>query len=121
MAYLTTDDLAPFTSATPEQLAIIVTDLEARAVAAAPCLAVPGALTPAQTAAVVAVLRSAALRWADRATGDRQLVAGPFTYGATPGANADTGRRPLLWPSEITDLQAVCAGTTRRAVMGWLA
>lgn len=121
VSFLTVTDLSPFTSATADQLAIIIEDLEAVAAQAAPCLTEPGMLTPGQVAATVAILRSAALRWADRTQGgDRQLQAGPFTYGAITGQTAES-RRPLLWPSEITALQGVCAGVRRRAVLGWLA
>lgn len=120
MAFLTAADLTPFTGVPVEQLSLMVVDLEAVAVQAAACLGDPASLTAGQRAAVVAVLRSAALRWAERADGgDRQLVAGPFSYGPAPGQSAE-GRRPLLWPSEIDALQRVCAGR-RGSMVGWLA
>lgn len=121
MAFLTVSDLSPFTSLPLDQLAIIIADLEAVAVQAAGCLADPDVLSVAQRAAVVAVLRSAALRWSERASGqDRSLAAGPFTYGQAPGMQSSETRRPLLWPSEISSLQGVCAAGGRpRAVMRW--
>lgn len=121
--FLTTASLSPFTSLPDAQLQVIIADLEAFAVDAAACLGDPSTLTDAQRAAVVAVLRSAALRWAERAEGgDRQLTSGPFTYGPAPGHQSSEGRKPLLWPSEITSLQRICLGASRRkARMGWLA
>lgn len=120
MAYLSAADLAPFTTAPVDVLAIIVTDLESVAIASAPCLADSAALTAAQYGAVVAIIRSAALRWAAAQDGtERQLVAGPYSVGPAGGRSSEY-RRPLLWPSEIAALQRVCAGTYRRAVSGWL-
>lgn len=120
MAFLTAADLTPFTDTPAERLTLMVADLEAVAVSAAACLGDPASLTDAQHAAVVAVLRSAALRWAERVDGgDRQLVAGPFSYGPAPGQSSEL-RRPLLWPSEIDSLQRVCA-TRRGSLVGWLA
>ena len=120
--FLTTASLSPFTRLSDAQLQVIIADLEAFAVDAAACLGDPSTLTDAQRAAVVAVLRSAALRWAERAEGgDRQLTSGPFTYGPAPGQSSE-GRKPLLWPTEITSLQRICSGASRRtARMGWLA
>ena len=119
--FLTTAGLSPFTPLDDAKLRVIITDLEAQAVQVAGCLGSPDGLNQAQRAAVVAVLRSAALRWADRAAGgDRQLVAGPFSYGPTPGQSSDD-RKPLLWPSEIQALQQVCSRKQGSAYMGWLA
>lgn len=121
MAFLTPGDLSPFTSATVEQLDVMIRDVEALALDAAPCLASPGNLSDAQRATVVATLRGAVLRWAEHATRDtRQLVAGPYSIGPGPQQSAD--RRPLLWPTEVSALASVCAGTRRRrAFVGWLA
>lgn len=121
MSFLTAADLAPFTDASLDVLDIIIADLEAVAAQSAPCLADPAGLTVGQYRAVVAIVRSAALRWAAKQDGsERQLVAGPYSVGPSGGGQSLESRRPLLWPSEIDALQKVCAGS-RRAVMGWLA
>ena len=121
MVFLTSGDLSPFTSATAEQLQVMITDVEASAVAAAPCLSDPSGLSDAQVAVVVATLRGAVLRWADYLTrDDRQMTAGPFSIGPASGQSQD--RRPLLWPTEISALAGVCSGARRgRAYLGWLA
>lgn len=122
MAYLVPGDLSPLTDASLEQLQIVIDDLEAAAVFAATCLANPERLSAAQTGAVKAMLRTAAMRWVDRVRStDRMLVAGPFSAGPVPGASET--RRTLWWPSEIEQLQAICSGQDQsrgRAVMGWL-
>lgn len=105
--FLTVEDLAPFTSAPPEQVDVMIADVEALALQAAPCLA--GELPDQARAAVLAVLRSAVMRWADQASsGDRQLTAGPFTIGAMAGAG-EQQRGPLLRAHEVSQLQAICA------------
>lgn len=108
MALLAPADLADFvTGLTDAQIAVMIADVEALAVQAAPCLA--GELPDQARAAVLAVLRSAVMRWADQASaGDRQLTAGPFTIGAMAGAG-EQQRGPLLRAHEVTQLQAVCA------------
>ena len=112
MAFLTPGDLSPFTSATPEQLAVMIVDVEASAVDVAPCLMDPDGLSDAALAVVVATLRGAVLRWADYATrDDRQMVAGPFSIGQ---AGRPQERRSLLWPTEIVTLQALCAALSGR-------
>lgn len=95
-------------------LRILIEDAQARAVGVAPCLA--GDLTEGQRAQVVAVLRGAVTRAAT--ADDRQMSAGPFSIGPAQGSQP----RALLWPSEVEELQRVCAGRGRgRAVVGWLA
>lgn len=112
--FLTFDDLAPLTDADTSALIVMIEDVEALAVESAPCLAAPGALTAAQTAAVRAVLRGAVLRWAERTMrDDRQMIAGPYSVGPVPGSQGE--RKPLLWPSEVGQLQGVCAAVTGRA------
>lgn len=93
-------------------LAILIEDAQARAVGVAPCLA--GDLTEGQRAQVVAVLRGAVTRAAT--ADDRAMSSGPFTIGPSPSAQP----RTLLWPSEIEELQRVCAGRRGRAYVGWL-
>ena len=111
--FLTVGDLSPLTKAADEVLALMIEDVEALAVDAAPCLSDQGLLTEAQVGAVRAVLRAAALRWADYSTrDDRQLTAGPYSIGPAQGSSGE--RKPLLWPSEITQLQAICAVVSGR-------
>lgn len=96
-------------------LALLLTDVSARAVAAAPCLS--GPLTDGQRAQVVAVLRAAVGRYAERVSrDDRQMTSGPFSIGPVPGSGEP---RALLWPSEVEELQSVCR-RRGRAVVGWL-
>ena len=117
MVFLTSGDLSPFTSATAEQLQVMITDVEASAVAAAPCLSDPSGLSDAQVAVVVATLRGAVLRWADYLTrDDRQMTAGPFSIGPVSGA---TEPRALFWPSELDELRSICS-RRGRAYVGWL-
>lgn len=123
VAFLTVDDLRALTTAPTDALAVMIADVEASAVSVAPCL--DGTLSDSARAAVVAVLRGAALRWADYSTrDDRQMTAGPFTLGQAPVSGAASERRALLWPSEVQALQRICAEATGkrrgRAYMGWL-
>lgn len=107
-------DLSPLTKASDEALAVMIEDVEALAVAAAPCLSDPSALTDAQSATVRAVVRGAILRWADYTMrDDRQMTAGPYSIGPAAGSSGE--RKPLLWPTEIASLQEVCAAMSGRA------
>lgn len=104
-SYLTGDDLAPFAEIDTLKASAMIADAEALAVAAAPCLADPENLTAEQRAAVVAVLRSAILRWEDSGSGAyTQQTAGPFSVSTD---NRQT-RRSLFWPAEIEQLQDIC-------------
>jgi hypothetical protein len=98
-------------------LATMVAGANARASRVAPCLA---ATEPPATADQIAeaklVLIGAVQRWADAGGGAfQQQTAGPFSVAY------DTRQRSgfNLWPSEIEDLQAICAGdtATRKAFM----
>lgn len=111
MALLTVEDLTPFGVTTPvDQLAEMIADVEALAGQVAPCLT--GTLPETQAAAARAVLRGAVLRWVGQlGADDRQMMAGPFSIGPVSGNE----RRPLLWPSEITQLQGVCSAVTAGA------
>lgn len=109
MALLTVDDLSPLTSLPADKLDVMIRDVEARAVSVAPCLADPAVLSDTDLAAVVATLRGAVLRWADRVgRDDRQMTAGPFTIGPVPGQQTREATS-LLWPSEVAQLQGVCS------------
>lgn len=115
MALLTVDDLSPLTSLPADKLDVMIRDVEARAASVAPCLADPAALSYTDLAAVVATLRGAVLRWADRMSrDDRQMTAGPFTIGPVPGQQTREAGA-LLWPSEIAQLQGVCAAIAGRS------
>jgi len=108
MAFLETDDLAPFAAIDDDKAADMIADAEALAGISAPCLRDPSSLEDWQTAAVKAVLRAAVLRWADSGNGavSSQSV-GPFAQ------TIDTRqpRRTMFWPSEISALQRICKGT----------
>lgn len=110
--FLTTDDLEPFAVIDEDKAEQMIADAEALAVLAAPCLTEPDSLvllTATQRAAVKAVLRGAILRWHDTGSGALQAQqVGPF------GQTYDTrqARRGMFWPSEITQLQDICGGTS---------
>lgn len=96
-----------------EMVADMVAGANAKAARVAPCLTYDGTVTgqPAPSADQLAearlVLLGAVKRWAEAGAGAFQSqTAGPF------GVTVDTRQRTgfNLWPSEITDLQAICAG-----------
>lgn len=109
MEFLVVDDLAPFADIDPAKAEQMIADATALAVLAAPCLGGDDPLSDAQAAAVKAILRGAILRWHEAGTGALQAeTVGPF------GQTYDTRqpRRGMFWPSEITQLQDVCADST---------
>lgn len=102
--FLTPVDLMPFAEINSEKAHAMIDDAEAMAVLVAPCITAAGF---AHTTAVKAILRGAILRWNDAGTGALQAqTAGPF------GQTLDTRqeRRGMFWPSEIQQLQSLCAG-----------
>lgn len=104
MVFIAAADLEPFAKIYPAKLAAMIEDAEAMATTVAPCL--EGSLTATQGAAVKAILRGAILRWHEAGSGALESQsAGPFS------ATFDTRiqRRGMFYPSEITDLQKVCA------------
>lgn len=105
--YLTPADLAPFADIDEAKASAMIEDVEARAVQAAPCIMTPEFLADdARVAAVRSVVRQSVLRWNDAGTGVfTQMGAGPYQ------ASSDNRqeRKALLWPSEISDLLAICA------------
>lgn len=115
-------DLDPFVTIDVVKATAMIEDAEAQATLIAPCL--PGlmvvpvdetpeatALRTAKLAAVKAILRGAILRWDEAGTGAVQTqVAGPFSQTVQPQA-----RRGMFWPSEIKQLQDICAGTASKA------
>ena len=97
-------DLTPFATIDAAKAAAMIEDAEAMALLAAPCLS--EGITPAKIAAVKAILRGAILRWNEAGSGAfQQVQVGPF------GNSLDTRqqRRAMFWPSEIEQLQALCA------------
>lgn len=105
-------DLAPFASIDDAKAAAMIEDASAMAALLAPCLASEsvGSLTESQAAAVRAIIRGAVLRWNEAGTGAMQTQqAGPFA------ATIDTRqeRRGMFWPSEIGQLQKICADTSK--------
>lgn len=107
--FLNVDDLDPFAEIDPIKATAMIEDAEALALTAAPCLeSTTPALTAGQLASIRAILRGAILRWNEAGTGAMQSqTAGPFAV------QVDTRqtRRGMFWPSEISQLQAIC-GTT---------
>jgi hypothetical protein len=104
MTFLTPDDLTPFATIDATKAQAMIDDAEAMAVLAAPCIAADGFTN---TSAVKAILRGAVIRWNDAGSGALQAqTAGPF------GQTLDTRqeRRGMFWPSEIVQLQSLCAG-----------
>lgn len=116
-------DLEPFATIAPAKAAAMVDDAEGMAVLTAPCLpdllVVPDGETPADLArrtaklsALKGILRAAILRWQEAGTGTVQTeIAGPFSK-----TTQYQGRRGMFWPSEIEQLQSLCAsGSTGKA------
>lgn len=105
-------DLAPFADIDDVKASEMIADATYTAALVAPCLdpANVSNLTEIQVGAVRAILRGAILRWNESGTGAMtQQTAGPFS------ATTDTRqeRRGMFWPSEIEQLQKICAGTAK--------
>jgi len=107
VAFLTPDDLAPFATIEPSKAAAMIEDAEAMAALAAPCITDDAfRARPELAGGLKAILRGAILRWNDAGTGAvTQQQAGPF------GQSIDTRnpRKSMFWPSEIEQLQDLCA------------
>lgn len=102
-AFLSVDDLEPFATIAAEKAIAMIEDAEAMALLTAPCIA---AADFAYGTAVKAILRGAVLRWNEAGTGAMSAQsAGPFSQ------TLDTRqeRRGMFWPSEIVQLQSLCA------------
>ena len=102
---VTPEDLAPFATIDEAKANAMIADAMAMAARVAPCIEDDDF---AYEAAALAILRGAILRWNEAGTGavTSQQV-GPF------GQVIDTKqqRRGMFWPSEIEQLQELCAGT----------
>ena len=84
----------------------IISDIEALARIEAPCISEPTFL---DSAAVKAILRQAALRWARAGEGglaSSNLNSGPFGMSNTFDTRVSGEGR--LWPSEVRQLQRLC-------------
>lgn len=95
----------------PAELQGIVDGLNAKAERVAPCLSV---IDPAPSAGQLAeaklILLGTLKRWAEAGAGaltQRSQTAGPFTESNSFDTRQRTGYN--LWPSEISELQDVCA------------
>lgn len=115
--FLSNTDLTPFATIDDDKADAMIADAEAQAVMVAPCIAVLDETADAvKFAAVKAILRSAVLRWDDAGNGgisSTQQGAGP--YQQTQVVDTSKVRRGAFWPSEITRLQAICAGDRGKA------
>ena len=103
MAFLDPIDLEPFATIDLAKAQAMIDDAEAMAVLAAPCITAP---TFTNAAAVRAILRGAVIRWNEAGSGALQAQsAGAFSQ------TLDTRqeRRGMFWPSEIVQLQSLCA------------
>lgn len=117
--FITRADLDPFAVIAEAKADAMIADAESMAILTAPCL--PGlttapegetpeaeALRLAKLAAVKAILRGAILRWEDAGAGalqTQQEQIGPFGAQAT----VTPLRKSMFWPSEIEQLQGICA------------
>lgn len=103
---ITSDDLPAdvVNSVDAALLATMIAGANAKATRVAPCLA--GVPSADQTAEAKLVLIGAVTRWAETGSGAfTQQTAGPFSQ--TTDTRTRSGYN--LWPSEITQLQDVCA------------
>lgn len=102
---VTVDDL-PAAIKTAELVDLMVRAANARATRVAPCLKITPTAEQVDDAKLVLV--GAIKRWAEAGSGALQSqTAGPF------GMQVDTRQRTgyNLWPSEIAQLQDICAGS----------
>jgi|SRR5690606_672553 len=106
-------DLRPFEpSIDPAKAALMITDAMAMAEALAPCVFEPDFTNEA---AAKAIIRGAILRWNDQGSGaavQKTQTAGPFSQSETTDTRQN--RKVAFWPSEITDLQSLCGGSSSR-------
>ena len=100
---ITPDDLTPFADIPDVKAQAMIDDAMALAARVAPCILAADFAFPD---AAKAIIRGAILRWNEAGTGALQAQqAGPF------GQTVDTRqqRRGMFWPSEISDLAALCS------------
>jgi hypothetical protein len=100
---LTTEDLAPFAAIDEAKAQAMIDDVTARAARVAPCILEPDFQ---HDAAAVAILRGVVLRWHEAGSGALQTAS---VDDASFSFDNRQQRRTLFWPSEITELQALCS------------
>lgn len=105
MAFIVEDDLRPFADIESEKAQQMIADATALAMLAAPCLS-DSTLPPMRVDAVRAVLRAAILRWNEAGTG-AMTQESVDDYSGT--IDTRQPRRGMFWPSEIAQLQSICA------------
>lgn len=109
---LDTSDLTPFAVIDDAKASAMIDDASAMAALVAPCLEPDklSLLSETQQSAVRALIRGAILRWNEAGTGAlTQQSAGPFSQSVDNRQQ----RRGMFWPTEIEQLQKICAGTTK--------
>lgn len=100
---LTLDDLTPFAEVDDAKGLAMIDDALAMAAVVAPCIIDEDFV---YAAAAKAILRGAILRWNEAGTGAlTQQGAGPFQVSY----DNRNPRKSLFWPSEIKQLQDLCA------------
>ena len=100
---LVPDDLTPFAEIPEVKALAMIEDAMALAARVAPCLMEDSFQ---YEAAARAILRGAILRWHEAGSGALQSEGiGPYNYTTD---NRQT-RKGMFWPSEITELQALCS------------
>lgn len=106
MPFITRDDLAPFADINDDKADAMIADAVAMAAQVAPCISTDDFQANVdKMSALKAILRGAVLRWNDAGSGAiSQRTAGPFQQ------TLDTTheRRSMYWPSEISQLEALC-------------
>lgn len=102
-------DLEPFATIEPAKAQAMIDDALALAARVAPCITED---TFTYEAAAKAILRGAVLRWHEAGSGALQSeTAGPFAQAI----DTRQQRRGMFWPSEITDLERLCADSAPSA------
>lgn len=100
---LTPADLEPFATIDPAKAQAMIDDAVAQTLRVAKCLRTADEET---LLAAKAILRRSVLRWNDSGSGSvTQVSALSFSQSVDTRV---TNSRGLFWPSEITDLQALC-------------
>lgn len=111
---LTAADLEPFATIAAAKADVLVEDAVARAARVAPCI-LDASLSETNEIAARGVIRDAVLRRNDAGSGALQSEdAGPFSKSL----DTREPRRVLFWPSEIKELQAICADHNEVASSG---
>lgn len=93
-------------SVSQDRAQAMISSAIARAVFYAPCLAA-AKVDPAKAAAAKSIIIDAILRWADRGSG-AVVTETAGIFGRTVAPTSST----LFYPSEITDLRAMCEQST---------